>query len=194
MALTIRILAAGVLGLALAAPATAEPQKTAHSTVDLIAEQSSAPAGGRVTLGFHLDPDTTWHAYWANPGDAGKEPSIKWTVPEGLEVGELSFPTPHLLPFGELNTYGFEDNELFLAEMTVPAGLTAGEEIRIEGAARWIVCDDEVCVPERATLSLTMTVGDGDIDAANAPLFAEAREKQPESVDWPAEFLSLIHI
>ena len=188
MTLTKQTLVAGVLALGLAVAAAAAPQKTAYSTVDLVAEQTSLPAGGTVTLGFHLDPDPTWHAYWANPGDAGKEPSVKWTLPEGFEIGELAFPTPHLLPFGALNTYGFEDAELFLAEMTVPAGVTAGEEVQIKGAARWVVCDDKVCVPERATLELTMTVGDGEIDADMAPQFAAARAKLPRSVDWPAEF------
>src|SRR5210317_922717 len=93
----------------LSVTALAAPQKTTYSTVDLVAEQETLPAdGGTVTLGFELAPDPSWHAYWSNPGDAGKEPSIKWDLPDGFSVSGFAFPTPHLLPFGELNTYGYE--------------------------------------------------------------------------------------
>ena len=113
---------AAVLTLA-AGAAWAEPVKTSHSTVELIAEQGSLPAaGGALVLGLHLAPDPTWHAYWANPGDAGKEPSMKWALPEGFEAGPLQFPAPHLVPFGDLNTYAFEEPIVLLAEVAVPGG------------------------------------------------------------------------
>ena len=74
-------LAMAALGVA-SFPSSADVQKTTYSRVELIAEQATLPAtGGRVTLGFHLEPDPGWHAYWVNPGDAGKAPSIDWALP-----------------------------------------------------------------------------------------------------------------
>ena len=181
---------AALLALALAAgPAWAEPITTSHSTVELIAQQGSLPAdGGTVTLGLRLQPNPTWHAYWANPGDAGKEPSMHWALPEGFEAGPLQFPAPRLVPFGDLNTYAFKEPILLLAEIAVPGGLPPGETLALGGEARWVVCDDQLCVPERARLSLRLVVGDGAADPAAARRFAEAKAKIPQPVDWPARF------
>ena len=189
MTLNFRRLALAALALGLALTADAAPQKTQYSTVDLIAEQASLPAdGGTITVGLYLKPDPTWHAYWINPGDAGKEPTLSWKLPDGFDVGEFVFPAPHLLPFGELNTYGFEEPILLLADVVVPAGLPADEPVTIGGKASWVVCDDKVCVPERASVSLSLPVGDGADDAAVAEQFSAARAKVPASVDWPAQF------
>ncbi len=163
-------------------------QRTAYSNVDLIAEHASVPSGGgTVTLGLHLEADPGWHAYWTNPGDAGKEASVKWTLPEGFEAGALQFPAPHLIPFDVFNTYGFDEAILLLTAIAVPP-LEAGSEIEFEATARWVVCDDALCVPERADLALTLVAGDGGIDAANTARFEVARTKMPVAVDWPARF------
>lgn len=175
--------------LSLTTAAHAAPQKTTYSTVDLLAEQASLPAnGGSITVGFYLVPDPTWHAYWTNPGDAGKEPEIRWELPEGFEASELVFPAPHVLPFSDLNTYGFEEPILLLANVTVPDGLNVGDSIELDGTASWVVCDDKVCVPERANLSLSLPVDDGVVNAETSAAFAEARDKLPEAVEWPAFF------
>ena len=166
----------------------AAEQRTEYSTVDLIAEAASLPAdGGAVTLGIYLKPDPKWHAYWINPGDAGKEVSMRWTLPEGFEAGELQYPAPHVIPFDIFNTYGFDEAILLLADVTVPA-LETGTDVELKGRVSWVVCDDELCVPERADLSLTLPAGDGGIDPDNAPRFEAARAKQPKAVDWPARF------
>ena len=183
---------AGLLAVALAwpQPSAAEPVRALHSEVELLAEQASLPAtGGGVALGLRLRPDAGWHAYWANPGDAGKEPSMRWQLPAGFEVGALAFPTPKLIPFGEFNTYGFEGALLLLASANVPAGLPPGSSYTLGGKASWVVCDDELCVPEEAQLALTMRVGDGALDAANAELFAAARDKLPLAIDSPGRFV-----
>ena len=189
MNLTHRIAVAIVAALGLIATASAAPTKTKYSTIDLVAEQASLPVdGGTITIGFYIEPDATWHAYWSNPGDAGMEPSIAWELPEGFSAGAFEFPTPHLLPFGDLNTYGYEEPILLTADLTVPGGLQAGDSIDLAGKARWVVCDDNVCVPERADVRLTLGVGDAAPDPATAGMFATARSKLPVAVDWPAQF------
>lgn len=169
--------------------AWAQPVDTRYSTVELIAEQSSLPAeGGTLSAGFRLQPKPGWHAYWMNPGDAGLPATLRWTLPEGFSAAEPRFPVPHLIPFGDLVTYGFNESILLLVDIAVPAGLPAGESRTLATKARWVVCDDELCVPEQAEMQLTLSVGDGATAAEAAPSFAAAREKVPPKADWPARF------
>ena len=175
-----------------AAAAVAAAQKTDYASVELVAEQASVPAaGGRITTGFFLQPDPGWHAYWLNPGDAGKAPSMDWTLPDGFVAGDLRFPAPHVIPFHDFNTYGFDEAILLLADVEVPAGLERGTSVEIGGRATWVVCDDELCVPEETDLALTLPVGDGEIDEAERDRFGAARRIQPEPVAWPARFAIL---
>ena len=162
--------------------------QTRHSKVALVAEQASLPAeGGTVTVGLRLEPDRGWHAYWTNPGDAGLPATLRWTLPEGFSAAEPRYPAPHVIPFGDLVTYGFDEPILLLVEIAVPAGL-AESGIALAAKARWVVCDDELCVPEQASLSLTLPVGDGGSHPDRAETFAAARAKLPAPVDWPARF------
>ena len=178
-----------VAGLVLGGSAIAEPITTTYSTVDLVAEHASLPAdGGTVTLGLYLEPNPGWHAYWLNPGDAGLAPRMRWDLSEGFEAAPFDFPVPHILPFIDLITYAYEESILLLSDVTVPAGLSPGESVQLQGRASWVVCDDELCVPENTTLSLTLPVGDGGPDAAQAGRFAAARARLPEPVEWPAQF------
>ncbi len=178
-----------VVLVSLATSASATPKKTAYSTVDLLIEQESVPAdGGTITLGLYLKPDPTWHTYWINPGDAGMAPSVKWMLPDGFEAGELMFPAPHVLPFGELNTYAYEEELLLLTEVTVPGDQAVGSELIISGAASWVVCDDKICIPEKADLLSVVYVGDGGANNAVADQFAAARDLLPQWAEWPAEF------
>ena len=168
--------------------ATAQPVATEHSKVELVAEQASLPAdGGVVTLGLHLEPDPGWHAYWVNPGDAGLPATLRWTLPEGFAAAEAKFPTPHVIPFGDLVTYGFEEPILLLTDITVPS-LASGGTARLAARARWVVCDDQLCVPEQANVAVTLPVGSGDPVPASRERFAAARSQLPRPVDWPARF------
>ncbi len=178
------------LGLLICAiNAQAEPVRASYSRVQLVAEHATLPAnGGEVTIGLHIEPDPGWHVYWLNPGDAGLPATMRWDLPVGFSASEFQFPAPHVIPFGELITYGFDAPVLLLGELTVPSGLAAGESVALSGRARWVVCDDELCVPERSSLSLTLPVGKRVTDPNQADRFAAARAKLPESVDWSAHF------
>ena len=175
--------------LAVANHVHAEPLRTTYSRADLVVEQATLPAdGGVATVGLYIEPDPNWHAYWINPGDAGLPATMRWELPAGFSASEFRFPAPHVIPFGELITYAFEEPILLLSEVTVPAGLVPGEPVQLHGQARWVVCDDELCVPEKASLSLTLAVGDGTPDNEQAERFAAARAKLPATVDWPSRF------
>ena len=88
----------------------------------------------------------------------------------------------------DFNTYGFKSAILLLADVDVPPGLEAGTSIRFAGRADWVVCDDELCVPEEAEVALEWIVGDGGANDRVRDRFAAARAALPEPVSWPAVF------
>ena len=180
-----------VLGLLLShtCATQAEAVQTTHTRVELITEQATLPAdGGYVNVGFHIEPNPGWHVYWMNPGDAGLPATMQWSLPEGFSASEFEFPAPHVIPFGNLVTYGFDEPVLLLSEVSVPSDLSVGETATLSGSARWVVCDDELCVPDRASLSLTLPVGDGADNPNQVSRFAAARAKVPKPVTWPLRF------
>lgn len=63
----------------------------------LVLDRDSLAPGEACWGLLELQPETDWHLYWEQPGDAGEPPRISWDLPEGLEAGPLLFPAPTLL-------------------------------------------------------------------------------------------------
>lgn len=177
----IRTLLSFVLALlalpVLAAPISDQP----HTRAELIA-QSSTPAPGKpLQLGIILTPKAGWHTYWINPGDAGAPTRADWRLPAGVSAPpELAYPVPGTLVVSGLMNHVYEKRNILLTDLAVPAGLAPGSAFPIEVQVDWLVCSHEQCVPESATLSLPLVVGDGADDAAMAPQIAEGRAALPK--------------
>lgn len=161
-------------------PADAASTATApHLSVGLIAEDAAVTPGEEQRLALHFVLEKGWHIYWINPGDSGEAPHAAWTLPAGLEVGELSWPTPHRLVAGPLVDYGYEDEVVLLTRLRASPQL-AGEKVALAAKVRWLVCS-EVCIPGQAALALELPVnrsGPGK-RAAQAALFATAAKALP---------------
>jgi thiol:disulfide interchange protein/DsbC/DsbD-like thiol-disulfide interchange protein len=159
-----------------------------HTRVELIAETATPKPGAPLTLGFVMTPKPEWHTYWLNPGDAGAPTRAVWTLPAGASAGELRYPTPETFVVSGLMNYVYAHENVLLADVSVPAGLAPGTPFPVTVKLDWLVCDDELCVPEGATLKLALTVGDGAADPARVAAFDKARAALPKPVDWPARF------
>ncbi|MDO9488827.1 MAG: protein-disulfide reductase DsbD family protein, partial [Sphingomonadaceae bacterium] len=184
----IRLLIA-ILASVVALPALAQSwAQLEHTRVELIAETAAPAPGSKLTLGFVTSPKPTWHTYWLNPGDAGAPTRAVWTLPAGASAGELRYPTPETFVVSGLMNYVYSHENVLLTEVSVPAGLAAGTPFPITAKFDWLVCDDEICVPEGATLTLNLVTGDGSADPARTAAFAKARAALPRMVDWPARF------
>jgi thiol:disulfide interchange protein DsbD len=103
-----------------------------------------------------------WHTYWRNPGDNGLPIELDWTVPDGVEVGEIAWPAPEELPLSaDIMDYGYK------SEVTLPLPVTvspdfAGDRIDFVVDATWLVCED-ICIPEDRRLELSLPVGDATV-------------------------------
>ncbi|HQW39133.1 MAG TPA: protein-disulfide reductase DsbD family protein, partial [Usitatibacteraceae bacterium] len=180
------LLAAASLLLAFAVQAA--PVRTEHVEAELLAEAAAAAPGKPATVGLRLRMDKDWHTYWRNPGDSGLPTKIRWTLPEGWQAGPIQWPYPEAQRVGPLMNYGYSGEAMLLVELTPPADAKPGP-VTIKADADWLVCKD-ICIPEKATLTLPFAVEGGSPPAAsgNASLFAEARTKLPVAVaGWTAE-------
>ena len=160
-----KLLPAALLFLAFAAPAWAQEDATPHVQARLIAEQASAKPGSTLTVALEQNIRAGWHTYWINPGDVGQATSIDWALPAGWKADALQWATPKSLPVGPFMDYGYEGKVWLLANVAVPADAKPGDTIPLKATAHFLVCE-QICIPEDATLTLPMKVGDGAADPA----------------------------
>ncbi|ALG66861.1 protein-disulfide reductase DsbD family protein [Beggiatoa leptomitoformis] len=166
----------------------ATPIRGEHIEVELIAEVTSGKAGDSFWLALRLQPDVNWHTYWRNSGDSGMPPSVKWQVPDGVQVGEFQWAYPQRIPFAHLMNFGYSAENYLLAQVTIPAQYTA-TTLAIQAKARWLVCET-ICVPGDAnlTLSLPISTATPTPDARWQTAFANTRAALPIPVEWQARF------
>lgn len=175
------LLLAALTSPALAASAVQNP----NTRVELIAE-SAAPAPGKTAaLAIVTTPRKGWHTYWKNPGSAGMETQAAWTLPKGATTSAIRYPVPSTFTVSGIMNYVFEGEAALLVDLSVPQ-LAPGTPLPVKVRVDYLVCDDELCVPESADLALDLKVGDGVADTAATPRFEKARGALPRPVDWPA--------
>nr|WP_284734827.1 protein-disulfide reductase DsbD domain-containing protein [Sphingosinicella terrae] len=127
--------------------------------VDLRAETASVAPGGTVTLAFVMEPERGWHGYWRNPGDAGDAPRPTWTLPPGWQAGELAYPVPDRLTLLGLMNYVYERDYALLVDLEAPAGARPGSLVPVRARLDYLVCTDELCVPETAEVAIDLRIG-----------------------------------
>lgn len=150
-----------------------------HVAIDLVPETAVPAAGTRVTLAFDSRPEASWHGYWKNPGDAGVETRLAWTLPQGVTAGELRYPVPGRLLVAGLMNYVYEKPFAQLVDLAIPSGLAPGTRLPVTVKADYLVCTEEICVPETQTLSTVLTVGDGTVAPATRARFDAWRRDLP---------------
>lgn len=123
----------------------------------LHSSRAAVAPGERFTIVLRQAINEGWHTYWRNPGDSGEATTLTWTLPAGWAAGDIQWPAPEAVPFAMLVNFGYEGEVLFPVEVTVPANARPGSTVALSAAAYWLVCSD-ICIPEDATLTLTVPV------------------------------------
>ena len=176
--------------LLVAPPAGAQlpvPGQKAMS-VRLVSEGNAPPAGGRVMLAIVMSPRPGWHGYWKNPGDAGVETRIDWRLPAGVTAGPILYPVPETLFVGGFMNYVYKGQYAQLIALDVPRGLQAGPVLPLRGTIFYLVCTDQVCVPETAGLALDLRVAADGAGPARRAEFDLYRSRLPRPLGAEARF------
>ena len=109
-----------------------------------------------------------------------------------LQCRRNQWPRPERLqPSKELVDYGYHDEVLLPVTIHAPSAI--GDRSAEFGAeAKWLICR-EVCIPEHASLHLTLPVSSTtDVDQQHAQLFAKTDKLIPQPLPraWNASVTS----
>lgn len=157
-----------------------------HVRASLISAVASVAPGDNFDVLLHQDIDKGWHTYWKNPGDSGAAPTIKWQSPEGVDISDFSWPFPERIAYGPLMNYGYHDEVSLPFTVSVPEGFKESS-LTIEGVGRILVCED-ICIPEKISVALTIPIGETVEDAGVAAQFRENAQRIPTMLSVAADF------
>jgi DsbC/DsbD-like thiol-disulfide interchange protein len=169
----------GVALCLIGSAALAAAPRGRHVKASLVAESDAVRPGQPLVAGLRLQMEPGWHTYWLNPGDAGLPTKAGWQLPEGFSAGELQWPRPERFMTGPLVSYGYEHEVLLPVEIQVPPTLSSST-VRLTAQVSWLECQ-EVCLPGKAELELSLPVRAEAVPGPAAALFEEARRRLPRA-------------
>tara|TARA_B100000749_G_scaffold280455_1_gene276668 strand:+ start:107430 stop:109250 length:1821 start_codon:yes stop_codon:yes gene_type:complete len=156
----------------------------AHSKVRLVTNHQDLQVGDN-SIGLHIQLEDHWHTYWRNPGDSASAPNFHLEYPKDVVWGPLQFPRPKRIPFGPLESFGYEGEVLLFWSVNIPETLS-GKDVSLVVDAEWLVCKEE-CIPGLFRFQLDGVVQAQAESGRDAPLFEKYRALLPEE-----EFLSAV--
>ncbi len=163
-------------------------QETEPSRVkaELIPERLWMEPGKLFNLWLRLTIEPGWHIYWKNPGESGLPTTVSWSLPPGVSLLELSWAVPEKFVDSLATSYGYKDQVLILATLSISPEVPAGSALRLDAEISYLVCR-EGCLPGSCSSSLAL-----EVKKAAAPenkayrhVFFAARLKLPEAARWP---------
>lgn len=179
---------AGPVAGAVAGPATGRvafgPQRTERIEAELVPLSQWVAPGSTTVVAVRQKIAPGWHTYWRNPGDSGGATSLTWTLPAGVAADPILWPLPRRQRLMSLMNYGYSGEVLLPVPIHVPASARSGEVLTLTADALFLVCSDQMCVPQPLTLSLALPVREGAAPLAR-PWGAEI-ERLVETAPRPA--------
>jgi len=139
----------------------------------------TAKPGDTIWAGVDLKMEPGWHTYWKNPGDAGMATKIQWQLPPGISAGDIQWPLPDKFPPVEVTTYGYENETMLLAPLTVASNVPPGP-VELRANVSWLECKD-VCIPASQDVEATLDIGDETKASADAAVIDAWRQKVPQA-------------
>lgn len=161
------------------------PQRTERIEAELVPMGQWAVPGSTAIIAIRQKIQPGWHTYWRNPGDSGGPTEADWSLPQGFVAGDIVWPLPERQRLQTLMNYGYSDVVYLPVPVEVPVSAKAGESVTLSAKVLFMVCSDEMCVPDELTLAVNMPVGEG-APPMNA-VHGAAIQKVLETAPRPAE-------
>jgi len=110
---------------------------------------------GEIPLGLEIVLAPGWKTYWRSPGDAGFPLTAESSASTNLADLKILWPVPHRFQLFGLDTFGYGERVVLpLAAKPIATGRAMDVRLKV----RYLVCA-QICVPNDATLSLTVPAG-----------------------------------
>ncbi len=132
---------------------------TGHANVSLVKYEDVKGNQNISLIGIRMDMQKNWHTYWKNPGDSGGPIKVNWSHNDNVSISEIYWPTPSLIPYEPLMTYGYKNFVIFPFEIIN----SNNKNSFIEASIDFLICDD-ICVPEKAFIKTNLQ----DIETDNS--------------------------
>ena len=132
---------------------------TGHANVSLVKYENVKGNQNISLIGIRMDMQKNWHTYWKNPGDSGGPIKVNWSHNDNVSISEIYWPTPSLIPYEPLMTYGYKNFVIFPFEIIN----SNNKNSFIEASIDFLICDD-ICVPEKAFIKTNLQ----DIETDNS--------------------------
>ncbi len=160
----LKALAVSVLLLsgASASAETSDWVKSESGRVRLISATKAVGTAPALRLGLQFQMEPGWKIYWRSPGDAGYPPRLDWTGSTNLGAPTINWPAPHRFVLAGLQNHGYMGEVVLPLDAPVPA---PGQPVSLRAAVDFLACA-QICVPQRAELSLDLPAGAAEPSAA----------------------------
>ena len=150
-----------------------------NSSFEVIPEKNVIDAENEIFLIIRFNLEKDWHTYWINPGDSGDPASFIWELPEGFNISEPIWPTPELIPYPPLTTFGYTNELKLLFKLSPPKQL---DEInRFSVISKWLVCAD-VCIPQEGKVSFVLSKGRSNDFSVQNILINDVKSSIPKEI------------
>lgn len=149
----------------------------------LPAQAGEAPP--QVWLGLRLEHTPGWHTYWRNPGDSGAPTELHWTLPDGVQAGDIAWPVPHVIAVGDLHNFGYEGSVLLPVPLEISSEYRPGAapEMTLRLHAVWLACKRE-CLPQEGDFELRLPLhGSTALAAAEFEAALASQPDEPSGVE-----------
>lgn len=164
------------------------PQSTERIEAELVPMGQWAVAGSTAIIAIRQKIQPGWHTYWRNPGDSGGPTEAEWSLPPTYVAGDIVWPLPERQRLQTLMNYGYSDVVYLPVPVEVPASARTGERVRISAEVLFMVCSDQMCVPDEMTLAMDLLIGEGQptLDARHGEAIRAVLETAPRPADIEA--------
>ncbi len=145
-----------------AAPAAViGPRSSERIEAELVPMSGWATPGSTAVVAIRQRIQPGWHTYWRNPGDSGGATTLDWLLPTGVSAGEIVWPLPERQRLQGLMNYGYSGIVYLPVPIGIPADARPGTTLPLRVKALFLVCSDEMCVPDELELGLDLPVREG---------------------------------
>jgi len=132
-------------------------------TATVIPSHTQVAPGSDFSVDVRLDIAPGWHIYGEHPGDVGVPTKIKWQYDASkVTLSDMSWPTASRFETAGIESFGYANTVHFPFTVRVSKSVPMGDALQVVADIRWIACE-ELCIPESATVTWSVNVGDRNV-------------------------------